>query len=105
MHLRVNGTRKNEKSSAAMPFSGRHWTGSHCLHQAVSDQNMPIIDHPIGQHDGSCEDLIRHTVLSIAAARFLPAKLPLRYRSDGRGPCQENLPQFTMTMVGRVNPH
>jgi hypothetical protein len=21
---------------------------------------MPIIDHPIGQHDGSCEDLIRH---------------------------------------------
>ena len=21
---------------------------------------MPVIDHPIGQHDGSCEDLIRH---------------------------------------------
>jgi len=60
VHLRVNRTGKNEKSSAAIPFSGRHRTGFHCLDQTVGDQNMPIIDHPIGQYDGSCEDLIRH---------------------------------------------
>ncbi len=60
MDLSVDCAGKHEKARAAVAFAGRRDAPAHTADDAVGDENVPIFKDPIGEDDGSNEDLVGH---------------------------------------------
>ena len=60
MDLSVDRAGKHKKARAPMAFAGRRGSPAHAVNDAFGDENIAILNDPIGEDDGSNKDFVRH---------------------------------------------
>jgi len=76
MHLPVNYPEQHEKGCASVAFAGRRRTFADAMYDAVRYENIAVLNDPIGEDDGSDENLVRHV-----STLLQPASVPRRAKT------------------------